>query len=84
MKFRFDATRIQSVDWETYPILAFADVPEVESVLIDRPGSPTLGAGEPSIGPTPAAIANAVFRATGRRLRRTPFSPERVAATPVT
>ncbi len=77
---RFDATRIRSVDWETYPILGFADVPDVESVLIDRPGSPTLGAGEASIGPTPAAIANAVFRATGRRLRRTPFSPERVAA----
>ena len=78
---RFDATRIRSVDWDTYPILGFADVPVVESVLIDRPGSPTLGAGEPSIGPTPAAIANAVFRATGRRLRRTPFSPERVADT---
>ena len=79
---RFDATRIRSVDWETYPILGFSDVPEVESVLIDRPGSPTLGAGEPSVGPTPAAIANAVFRATGRRLRRTPFTPERVTATP--
>ena len=78
---RFDSTRIRSVDWETYPILGFADVPEVQSVLIDRPGAPTLGAGEASTGPTPAAIANAVFRATGRRLRRTPFTPERVAAT---
>jgi nicotinate dehydrogenase subunit B len=75
---RFDARRITSIDWDTYPILGFADVPDVETVLLDRPEEPCLGAGEASQGPTPAAIANAVFHATGARLRRTPFTPERV------
>lgn len=79
---RFDAKRVRSTDWETYPILGFADVPAIDTVLLDRSGSPTLGAGEVAQGPTPAAIANALFRATGRRLRRTPFTAERVRATP--
>jgi CO/xanthine dehydrogenase Mo-binding subunit len=70
---RFGATRIESRDWSRYPMLGFADVPEIETVLIDRPGAPFLGAGEAAQGPTPAAIANAIFRACGRRLRRTPF-----------
>ncbi len=76
---RFDATRVSSRDWDTYPILGFADVPELQTVLLDRPEHRPLGAGEATQGPTPGAIANAVFRATGRRLRRTPFTPERVA-----
>lgn len=75
---RFDVRRITSTDWESYPILSFAEVPEVETVLIDRSEEPILGAGEATQGPTPAAIANAVFDATGVRLRRTPFTPERV------
>ncbi len=74
----FDATRVRSVDWDSYPTLGFAEVPEVETLLLDQPGAPFLGAGEAAQGPTPAAIANAVFRATGRRLRRTPFSADRV------
>jgi CO/xanthine dehydrogenase Mo-binding subunit len=78
---RFDATRITSRDWESYPILTFADIPEVETVLLDRPGAPFLGAGEATQGPTPAAIANAVAHATGLRLRRIPFTPERMRAT---
>jgi CO/xanthine dehydrogenase Mo-binding subunit len=77
---RFDRTRITSRDWETYPILRFSEVPEVETVLLDRPGTPFLGAGEATQGPTPAAIANAVAHATGARLRRIPFTPERVRA----
>jgi CO/xanthine dehydrogenase Mo-binding subunit len=77
---RFDSTRVTSRDWDGYPILGFADVPDVETVLLDRPEDRPLGAGEATQGPTPAAIANAVFRATGRRLRRTPFGPERVRA----
>jgi CO/xanthine dehydrogenase Mo-binding subunit len=75
---RFDARRITSTDWESYPILTFPEVPEIETVLVDRPDEPILGAGEAAQGPTPAAIANAVFHATGARLRRTPFTPERV------
>jgi CO/xanthine dehydrogenase Mo-binding subunit len=72
---RFNGTRITSRDWDSYPILGFADVPEIDTVLLDRPEEPFLGAGEASQGPAAAAIANAVFQATGRRLRRTPFTP---------
>jgi CO/xanthine dehydrogenase Mo-binding subunit len=75
---RFDRTRITSTDWESYPIMTFPEVPEVETVLLDRPGEPYLGSGEATQGPTPAAIANAVFNATGARLRKIPFTPERV------
>lgn len=74
----FNEHRITSVDWETYPVLRFEDVPEVETVLIDRPGLPSLGCGEATQGPTPAAIANAVYDAVGVRLRQIPFTPERV------
>jgi CO/xanthine dehydrogenase Mo-binding subunit len=77
---RFDRTRITSTDWETYPILTFPEVPEVETILLDRPGDPYLGSGEATQGPTPAAIANAVYHATGLRLRRIPFTPEVVRA----
>ena len=77
---RFDRARITSRDWDTYPILKFPDVPKVKTVLIDRPGLPSLGSGEATQGPTPAAIANAVFDAVGIRLRQMPFTPERVKA----
>lgn len=75
---RFDERRILSRDGDTYPILTFAEIPEVETHLLDRPGAPFLGAGEATQGPTAAAIANAVAQATGLRLRRIPFTPERV------
>jgi len=75
---RFDETRITSRDWDSYPILTFPQVPEIETVLLDRPGEPWLGAGEAAQGPTPGAIANAVAHACGARLRRIPFTPERV------
>ncbi len=75
----FDATRITSRDWSGYPTLSFAEVPALETLLLDRPGAPFLGAGEATQGPAPAAIANAVFAACGRRLRRTPFLPPRGA-----
>ena len=77
---KFDASRITSRDWESYPILTFPEIPAIETVLLDRPGEPWLGSGEATTGPTPAAIANAVFHATGRRLRRIPFTPARVQA----
>ena len=77
---RFDASRITSLDWESYPILTFPEIPAIETVLLDRPGEPWLGSGEAATGPTPAAIANAVFHATGQRLRRIPFTPTQVQA----
>ena len=75
---KFDRRRVTSTDWESYPILRFAEVPELETVLLDRPGQPWLGAGEASLGPTAAAIANAVFDATSLRLRDLPLTPERL------
>lgn len=77
-RVRFDHTRITSLDWESYPILEFPEVPEIETVLLNQPDEPFLGAGEGTQGPTPAAIANAVFSATGMRMRELPFTPERV------
>ena len=74
----FDGNGVTSLDWRTYPILKFNDVPETEIVLINRPEMPSLGAGEPSIIPVPAAIANAIFDAVGVRLREAPFTPKRV------
>jgi nicotinate dehydrogenase subunit B len=75
---KFDATGLKSLDWKSYPVIRFKDIPEVESVLISRPELPALGAGEPSIVPVPAAIANAIFDAIGVRLREAPFTPKRV------
>jgi nicotinate dehydrogenase subunit B len=76
----WDRDGITSRDWETYPILGFENVPELETVLIERPGAPFLGAGEAVSGPAGAAIANAIYSATGLRLRRMPFSPEAIRA----
>ena len=71
---------VTSRDWETYPILRFSEVPEITTRLLDRPGRRSLGAGEATTGPTPAAIANAVFDATGARIRDLPLRPERMKA----
>jgi nicotinate dehydrogenase subunit B len=76
----FDQGAITSQDWDTYPILNFTQAPKIETILINRPGMPFLGAGEAVQGPTPAAIANAIFAAAGIRLRNIPFTPERVRA----
>ncbi|MDI3340299.1 MAG: molybdopterin-dependent oxidoreductase [Sphaerobacter sp.] len=76
----FDRARVTSLDWSSYPILTFPEVPEVEIVLIDRPDQSPLGAGEPAISPVGASIANAFFDATGVRLREIPFTPDRVKA----
>ena len=75
---QMDDTQVLSQDWGSYPILTFTEVPPVEVVLIDRPGQPFLGTGEASQGPTGAALANAVFDATGVRFRRLPLTPDRV------
>ncbi|HZP76762.1 MAG TPA: molybdopterin cofactor-binding domain-containing protein [Pseudolabrys sp.] len=77
----FDDKTVTSVDWLTYPILDITETPEqVDVVLINHPELPSTGAGEPSIRPIAAAIANAIFDATGVRIRRVPFSPDRVKA----
>ena len=74
----FDKSRVTSLDWASYPILTFPDVPEITIDLVDRPTEPPLGAGEAAATPVPAALANAIFDATGARLRTVPFTPDRV------
>jgi nicotinate dehydrogenase subunit B len=76
----FDREKITSRDWIGYPILTFPEVPTVETVLIDRSRDPSLGAGEGSVGPTVAAVANAFAHATGKRCRDLPMTPDRVKA----
>jgi nicotinate dehydrogenase subunit B len=76
----FDRTRVTSVDWASYPILRFPDAPEILIDIVSRPQDPPLGAGEASATPVPAALANAVFDATGVRLTTVPFTRERVRA----
>jgi nicotinate dehydrogenase subunit B len=72
---RWDEGGITSLDWDSYPILRFSNAPVVETVLLNRPELPPVGAGEATQGPTPAAIANAIFAATGIRVRKMPFQP---------
>ena len=75
---QYDASAVKSLDWRTYPILTFAEVPDIDIVLINRPDIEPLGAGEPAIVPVPAAIGNAIFDAIGVRLRDVPLTPQRV------
>ena len=74
----FDRSHVTSVDWASYPILRFPEAPQVDVILIDRPDQPLLGAGEAATAPVAAALANAVFDATGVRLRVVPFTQARV------
>lgn len=74
---RFDRERVTSDSWEAYPVLRFSEVPAVDIVLIDS-DQPSLGAGEASLGPTAAAIGNAVADALGLRVRELPMTPERL------
>jgi len=75
---QFDESGLQSLDWGSYRTLRFEDLPAVEILLISRPDLGRLGVGEAAIVPIPAAIANALFDATGARLRDAPFTPARV------
>jgi nicotinate dehydrogenase subunit B len=78
---QFDRQAVTTVDWLTYPILDITEAPEtIDVVLINHPEIAPSGAGEPSIRPVAAAIANAIYDATGVRIRRVPFSPDRVKA----
>jgi nicotinate dehydrogenase subunit B len=75
---KFDRSMVTSLDWGSYPILTFPEVPEVVMDLIDRPNEVPWGGGEPTAAVVPSAIANAVFDATGVRLRSVPFTPSKV------
>ena len=84
---KFDTEKVTSVDWITHPSLTHLDAPEKIDVVIvngdpnpNRPDLPMYGAGETSHKPIIAAVANAIFDATGVRIRRVPFRPERVLA----
>jgi len=79
-ELKFDRSRVTSVDWVSYPILKFPDVPDVAIKLIDRPNEKPWGAGEPTAAVVPSAIANAIFNATGARMRSVPFTPAKVQA----
>lgn len=76
----FDRSGVVSTDWYSYPVVRLTEAPEIKTVLLNRPGEPWLGSGEAAPMPTGAAIANAIWAAVGIRLRRIPFTPERVRA----
>ena len=78
---RFEDGRVAATTWEDYPILRFSEIPEIEIELIDNPNEPTLGLGEGAVGPTGAAIGNAVARALGKRVRDLPLTRDRIMDT---
>lgn len=77
---QFEADGITSLDWESYPIMTIETAPVIETVILNRPGMPMLGAGEAAQNPTPAAIANAIYDAAGIRLREIPFTADKIRA----
>jgi CO/xanthine dehydrogenase Mo-binding subunit len=79
-RVRFDRTRVTSDDWESYPILRFSEVPEIDVHLLDRPHLPSVGAGEAAQGPTAGAIGNAVAAALDVRVRDLPLTYDAVVA----
>jgi nicotinate dehydrogenase subunit B len=77
----FDRSNVTSVDWRTYPVARASDIPSrVDIVLLNHPELPSSGAGEPSTRGTAAAIANAIFDATGARIRQAPLTPAKIKA----
>jgi nicotinate dehydrogenase subunit B len=78
---KWDSSHITSTDWVSYPVLYLGyEMPEVEVIIVEPPEAPATGAGETAITIAAPAIANAVFNATGARLRQVPFTPDRVKA----
>ena len=77
-ELKFNRSTVTSLDWASYPILTFPEVPEIVMDLIDRPAEKPWGVGEPSAAVVPSAISNAVFDATGARLRSVPYTPDKV------
>jgi nicotinate dehydrogenase subunit B len=76
----FEPTAVASREWGGYPIITFPEVPTIDVLIVPRPDQPPLGVGESSSVPSAAAIANAVYDATGVRFRELPLTPERVRA----
>ncbi len=74
----FNTNKITSTDWANYPILGFSEIPEVEVAIINHPNEEAKGAGEVPVPPTAAAIANAVYRACGKRIYDLPITPEKI------
>lgn len=77
-ELHWDRDGVIDRDWDSYPVLRFPQVPRMETLLIDRPDAPSVGAGEASPGPVIGAIANALYGATGMRMRRMPFTADRL------
>jgi CO/xanthine dehydrogenase Mo-binding subunit len=77
---QWDRSMVTSLDWKSYPILKFPEVPAVYVDLIDRPTERPWGAGEPTAAVVPSAIANAIYDAVGARMRSVPFTPDKVLA----
>jgi nicotinate dehydrogenase subunit B len=77
---KWDRSMVTTLDWASYPIITFPEVPELVYDLIDRPNERPWGAGEPAAAVVPSAIANAIFDATGVRMRSVPFTPAKVKA----
>jgi nicotinate dehydrogenase subunit B len=77
---KFTKSRVTTLDWESYPIIRYKDAPEITYSLLNRPELRSSGAGEPATAPVAAAIANAFFDATGKRIRTMPMTPARVRA----
>jgi CO/xanthine dehydrogenase Mo-binding subunit len=77
-ELKFNRSTVTSLDWVSYPILTFPEVPDIVMDLIDRPAEKPWGVGEPSAAVVPSAISNAVFDATGVRLRSVPYTPDKV------
>ncbi len=75
---RFDQQHVTSLHWDSYPIFRFEDAPQVDVAIIDRPNEPPLGEGEAAQAPSGAAVANAVYRACGQRVRHLPITPDKI------
>lgn len=75
---KFNRQHVTSVDWTSYPIFRFHQVPETEVVVINRPNEEVMGAGEAAQGPASAAITNAIYNAIGKRVRSLPVTPEKL------
>jgi nicotinate dehydrogenase subunit B len=76
----FDRNAVTAREWGAYPIITFPDIPEIDVLMLPRPDQPPLGVGESASVPSAAAIANAIYDATGVRFRELPFTPERILA----
>jgi CO/xanthine dehydrogenase Mo-binding subunit len=79
-EIKFDRERVTSTDWASYPILKFPDTPKVRVDLINRPGERAWVAGEMAPTIVPSAIANAIFDASGVRMRSVPFAADKMLA----